>query len=289
MNLKFHKMQGCGNDFLVLDAINSSPPRFRSSEVRYLCNRWFGIGADGLVILSAGQSSELAWEFYNSDGSEAEMCGNAARCAIRYAVDRYFPGEGLIGLETKAGVIRGRKLDPTTVEVMLLPQKGLDLVHTERVLQADENTFQLYCIDTGVPHAVLEVKDIDTYPIDSVGRAIQKHPAFTPDETNVTFFQRISGKRIQSTTYERGVEGETFACGTGAAAAALVFSELYLENLPIVVQVPGGELEVDISPVSRVLLLRGPAEYVMEVELDHIPNDFSTPVLYGARRRKGGL
>lgn len=242
-----------------------------------------------MVVLRSAVGTDAKWDFYNSDGSRAEMCGNAARCAIRYLSDRYFPGDRLISLETKAGVIRGKKISSEVVEVMLLPQKGLELVHHERVIQVDGNAYQLYCIDTGVPHAVLEVKDLDTYPVDTVGRMIQKHAAFQPSETNVTFFQRLSGRRIRSTTYERGVEGETFACGTGAAAAALVFSELYLESLPVEVHVPGGELEVDLSPVSRVLLLRGPADYVMEVEIEHIKAGFEVPALFGARRRKGGL
>ena len=129
----------------------------------------------------------------------------------------------------------------------------------------------------------IEVKDISTYPILDVGKRLLKHPAFGPAGTNVTFFQRMVGQRIKATTFERGVEYETFACGTGVAAAAIVYSELFLQPFPIEVEVPGGVLNVDVSPVSKMLLLQGPAQHVYTVELDGLPRHFDKPFLFNKR------
>ena len=272
MRINFIKMQGCGNDFLFIDAIRSIPPRLNSTEIRFYCDRHFGIGADGVVVLRRSEIADLAWDFFNSDGSVAEMCGNAARCAVRYITEKYLPDE-TVSIETIAGVIKGRKLADNTVEVGL-SKPHFEYNYTEHILEIENNVFQLNCINTGVPHAVLEVKDLITYPINRVGRQIQSHPLFKKEGTNVTFFQRLVGNRIRSTTFERGVAAETLACGTGAAAAALVFSQTYAQPLPVNVSVPGGDLVVDVSPVSRVLLLTGPAEYVFEVDMESAPPHF---------------
>ncbi len=280
MKIRFLKMQGCGNDFLFVDAINGSPPRFRQNEIQYYCDRHFGVGADGLVVLHKSDVADVGWTFYNSDGSPAEMCGNAARCAIKYVNEHYLPNE-TIALETTAGVVRGRRLSDGRVEVALLPKKPFEFEYTEHILEIDKNVYQLFVTNTGVPHAVLEVKDLMTYPVARIGRQIQAHGLFQKDGTNVTFFQRLVANRIRATTFERGVAAETLACGTGAAAAAMVFSQQYAQPAPINVSVPGGDLIVDLSPVSQVLLLTGPAEYVFDVELESAPPHFEKQSVYG--------
>jgi len=284
MNLRFHKMHGCGNDFLIADDFSGHFPELSPGDVRYLCDRNFGLGADGLAVLQEGKETDAKWLFYNCDGSEAEMCGNAARCVIRYLGENHFPGGDAISLETLAGVIKGRTLEDGVVEVTMLSESQDSFELQEKVLEIHGETLQMYCLNTGVPHAVIEVKSLKGYPVDKIGSAILNHPAFAPEKTNVTFFQRLVGNRILSTTFERGVEKETFACGTGAAAAALVFADIYLESLPVEVQVPGGELAVDLSPATRYLLLRGPATYVGEVEALDIPAEFSQPELFGHRK-----
>jgi diaminopimelate epimerase len=279
-------MHGCGNDFLILDYLHGDPPTFYDWEIAYLCDRHFGLGADGFVVLKTSPEAHAAWDFYNSDGSMAEMCGNAARCVIKYLVDKHYPLESPISLETRAGIIKGRKMEESSlVEVMLLPHKNVQLEYTQKVIKSGESAYEVYVVDTGVPHAVIDVKDIDSYPILEVGRKLHKHPAFGPAGTNVTFFQRLVGQKIRSSTFERGVEYETFACGTGVAAAAFVYSEVYLQPFPMQVSVPGGELIVDISPVSKVLLLQGPAEYVYTVEVQEFPRSFEKPHLFSNRRR----
>lgn len=282
MAIVFQKMQGCGNDFLFVDAMKGTPPKLTAEDARYWCDRHFGIGADGIAVLSPGKSSNARWDFFNSDGSRAEMCGNAARCAIRLLSERHFPSEPSLTLETLSGVIRGRRHDGNRVEISM-PIDGKALYYDEKALRIDDFTFDLFCVNTGVPHAVLEVNDIRTYPISKVGRMVQAHPAFQPEGTNVTYFQRVAGKEILSTTFERGVEAETFACGTGAAAAAIVFSERYAVRFPVDVVVPGGRLQVEKDADGRILLL-GPAEYVFQVEVEPPRETAAAPSLYG---RKG--
>ncbi len=284
MNFRFYKMNGCGNDFLILDDFSGQLPDLSPSDVRYLCHRNLGLGADGLAVLRTGKDTDAKWTFFNCDGSEAEMCGNAARCVIRYLADHHFPGGEVISLQTQAGVIRGRVLEEGAVEVTLLSERDSAFSLQEKVIEANGEMLQIFSVNTGVPHAVIEVKSLHGYPVAAVGAVILNHPAFAPEKTNVTFFQRSVGSRIISTTFERGVEQETFACGTGAAAAALVFSEIYFEPLPVEVVVPGGELTVGLSPATRYLLLTGPAVYVAKLEIEELPSEFTVPALFGSKK-----
>lgn len=283
MRFQFHKMQGCGNDFLIYDQMQENEINpLKPHEIQYLCNRHFGIGADGFVILSkGGTKSHCEWRFYNNDGSEAEMCGNAARCAIRFLTDHYFQGEEIVTIETRAGLIKGKIAgERDIVEVTLFGRSDAKPDIVEKLIRSDDEVVRCYCINTGVPHAVIEVKDIHDYPISKIGKMVMHHPAFQPDMTNVTFFQQRVGPQIMATTYERGVEKETLACGTGAAAAALVFSELYVQPLPVQVVMPGGVLSVDASSVAKRLLLRGEAQYVCQVHIDDIPSEFEPKFPY---------
>lgn len=285
MRYPLQKMHGCGNDFLIMDYLGAHAPEFFPEEIAYLCNRNYGLGADGLVVLWESQKAHAGWHFYNSDGSRAEMCGNAARCVIRYLGEKYYPSEVPISLETDVGIIRGKLMDtPGYVEITLSSKPINKIEYEQKLIVAGENSFDVYCVNTGVPHAVIEVRDIHTYPILDVGKRLLKHPAFGEAGTNVTFFQRLVGQKIKATTFERGVEHETYACGTGVAAAAMVYSELFLQPFPVEVEVPGGTLFVDISPVSKMLLLQGPAEYVYRVELEEFPRRFTPPQLYSDRK-----
>lgn len=286
MEFNFLKMQACGNDFLILDSLHSDPPPFYPREIAWLCDRHFGVGADGLVVLMKSQEYHAKWAFYNSDGSEADMCGNAARCAVRYLSEKYYPNDIPICLETKAGVIKGQiKEDTRTIEVTVTSKSYERFDFEQKILATDKYSIEAFLINTGVPHAVVEVKDLDTYPILQVGKDLIRHPALGELGANITFFQRLVGQRIRATTFERGVETETLSCGTGAAAAAVVYSEQYLQPLPIEVSVPGGELVVDISPVSKMLLLQGPANYVYQVSLNEMINNFEKIYPFSQARR----
>ena len=287
MKIHFWKMEACGNDFLVVDSVRErGVGALNSHQVAQICDRNFGVGADGLVVLHGGTSTNARWEFFNADGSEAEMCGNAARCSILFLADRYFANERVISLMTAAGVVKGKKLGPGLAEVSVVARSNPELRYEDRVTVVDGvGTVRAHFIDTGVPHAVIEVDSIETYPIVQVGRALRFNPIFGPKGANVTFFQKTAGNAIYCTTYERGVENETLSCGTGAVAAANIFSETYLQSLPITVRVPGGELVVDMSPVSRVVLLRGPANYVFDGEFPMGDRPYKKVHLYSHSRQ----
>jgi len=288
MNVVFTKMHGCGNDFIIVDNITqASRVPLSTAEVQYLCDRHFGVGADGLVVLRRGEGKiDVHWDFFNSDGSRAEMCGNAARCAIRYVSERHLSPGRVIAIQTQAGVIKGKLLEQGQAEITMFPVGPNGFEIEEKVLATEKNVFQTLCINTGVPHAVIEVKDLSTYPVSSVGRLLVSHKAF-PRGSNITFYQRLSINKILSTTFERGVEEQTYACGTGATAAAIVFAEQYAQDFPIEVTVPGGDLEVDVSPISRIVLLRGETSFVFDGEVDSVASDFEPMELFGSKKGKG--
>ncbi|MBI4404677.1 MAG: diaminopimelate epimerase [Deltaproteobacteria bacterium] len=269
-NLPFIKMHGCGNDFLIFDAFKNPAPHLNQEQVAALCDRHFGIGADGLVVLGPGTETHAEWSFFNSDGSVAAMCGNAARCAFRLLFDEHFKSADLLTLVTGAGVVNGRKRGKDLIEVTMLSTPVTQVDYCEKVMEFDGEVFRLRCLNTGVPHAVIEVTDLQSFPVSKVGRFFVRHPVFLPEGTNVTFYQKGTDREILSTTFERGVENETYACGTGVVAAAILFVQDYLQHFPVEVQVPGGKLIVDLTDAKR-LLLTGPAEYVADINLTKIP------------------
>ena len=245
--IPFVKMSGSGNDFILIDnRTNLVDPEQAAPFVRAVCRRGMSVGADGLILLAADPQGEVdfGWRFFNSDGSESEMCGNGGRCAVRYAMDL-----GLAGRETafrtRAGVIRGQVLDNREVRVQLTepsdyrPQVRID-IHGEAVYLA--------YLDAGVPHAVLVVPDAEAVDVARVGRLVRQHAAFAPRGANVNFVQVLSASDVIIRTYERGVEGETLACGTGCAAAAITLTLADRVKQPVRLRTRGGEvLTVDFT------------------------------------------
>jgi diaminopimelate epimerase len=267
MVLGFTKMTGAGNDFVLIDnrkhKITISP-----DQVVRLCDRHRGIGADGVILLvpCASGKADWAWEFYNSDGSSGEMCGNGARCFGRF-VQKCTGSKRDFTFETGAGVITAR-FQGDRVTVNLTPP--VDLRLNER-LKLSVGPQTLHYINTGVPHVVLFVLDADTAMVQQLGPEIRKHARFAPKGTNVNFVQTLAPSRIRVRTFERGVEGETLACGTGVTASALIASCVYQFRSPIMVQVQGGDvLEVSFQQEKDQfsdVRLTGPADFVFEGEL----------------------
>jgi diaminopimelate epimerase len=256
-------MQAAGNDFIVFDCMQKVEDKKISTEtIVKLCHRNFGVGADGIIILNKGKNSaDCLWQFYNCDGSMAEMCGNGFRCAILFLKEKYFPEKESIAIETVNGILKGKKIDQNLVEVEMPITSPKEILYEDKIFKLDGEMIHSYFLNTGVPHAVIEVKKLSKYPIEKVGKYLVKNPVFAQG-TNVTFFERVEGNKILSTTFERGVEKETLACGTGVSAAAIVFSQLYDQNFPIDVKAPGGLLTVDCEK-NRVTL-KGAAEFVFE-------------------------
>ncbi len=269
MTLEFTKMTGAGNDFILADN-RSGSLTLSTEQVARLCHRQFGIGADGLMLLvpCASRKADWAWEFWNSDGSRAEMCGNGARCFARYIQRVTGWTRPSVTFETTAGVITG-EFEGERVTVNLTPPCGLRL--RESVVTA-EGPVEVSSVNTGVPHAVVFTPDADRAMVQERGRELRFHPHFGPRGTNVNFVQVKGPGWIRVRTYERGVEGETLACGTGVSASALVTAALHGFASPVRVQVQGGdELRVSFNAEGgqyRDVRLNGPATFVFEGRIE---------------------
>ena len=220
----FSKYQGAGNDFVLIDLTMSSAPLDLPSFARYLCNRRLGIGADGLLLLLPSSLADYRMCIFNADGSEASMCGNGIRCLFDF-IQKYKEGGSTLSIETLAGVLRCKR-DGKKISVDLGPAS---IIHWPiEIFDA-----KVFVVDTGVPHAVLFVDKLDLIDLEKEGREIRLHPHFLPHGVNVNFVLIHPDGKLAIRTYERGVESETLACGTGAAAAAFVAMKHYHLASPI--------------------------------------------------------
>ena len=268
MILEFTKMNGAGNDFVLIDN-RAQSIRLTTDQIVRLCHRQRGVGADGLVLLvpATSDQADWRWDFYNSDGSVAEMCGNASRCFARF-VKRLTGANDGITFETGAGVISTR-FRGDQVTVGLTPPQGLRLNETMALAAGPQI---VHSVNTGVPHAVVFVPDADQAMVSTQGAEIRWHPHFAPKGANVNFVQVLGPDLIRVRTFERGVEGETLACGTGVTAAALIAAKVHRFQSPVRVQVQGGDrLEVSFRPAEMTFAdvqLTGPAEFVFEGRIE---------------------
>jgi diaminopimelate epimerase len=235
--IEFYKMSGSGNDFIIIDnrdlSLNVGDlPTF----ARRVCARKISVGADGLFLIEPSMTVDFKWQFFNSDGSVADMCGNGSRCVARYAyLKGIAPKEmsfetiaGIISAEVNGDIVKVKLTNPSTVE-------------TGIKIDADGQKFILDSIDTGVPHAVVFVDDLDDCAVFDLGRKIRRHECFQPRGTNANFATVIDRHKIRVRTYERGVEDETLACGTGMVAAVLTAAQRGLVESPTDVLVQSGE------------------------------------------------
>ncbi len=277
----FTKMCGHGNDFIVVDNLDGALVREWPKDARRWCRRKTGIGADGLLVLEASEREDFRLRIFNSDGSEAEMCGNGSRCAASYAMEKGIAGPSMV-FETLAGSIEA-EVDGRDVTVRLTDVK--DLKRDLKLGIGNNMVFNAFFANSGVPHAVLFAEAFRQLPIfegplqdcpgdaiRNIGRAVRYHPVFEPAGTNVNFVEIAGPGHIRVRTYERGVEEETLACGTGAAASAIVASEITKAGPPpIRVEMAGGTLWVDFrknGPVFESVRLRGAVEWVFQGEIE---------------------
>jgi len=264
MALEFTKMNGAGNDFVLIDnrrqKITLTP-----AQAAQLCHRQRGVGADGVMLLipCASQKADWAWTFFNSDGSSANMCGNGARCFARF-IQKLTGTQKSLSFETGAGIIHAH-FKGELVTINLTNPKELKL---EAKVNLSTGTQAVHSVNTGVEHAVVFVPDADQAMVQSLGRELRYHPHFAPKGTNVNFVQQLGQGKIRVRTYERGVEGETLACGTGVTASALISARLHQLASPVKVQVQGGDwLEVDFMEKNgeySEVRLTGPADFVFQ-------------------------
>ena len=245
--IPFSKLNGSGNDFLLVDNRDGVMDGADFPEfVRKVCDRKRSIGADGMIFLERDRSADFRWRFHNADGSVAEMCGNGGRCAARFAAKRGIAGNRM-SFRTAAGIVRA-EVSGRRVKLQMTPPRGLAV---DRSLTLAGKRFSYSFLDTGVPHAVLFVPDVSRANVAGVGRGIRRHKAFAPRGTNVNFVQPV-GDTLLVRTYERGVEGETLACGTGAVASAILSAVRGVAAPPVTVRTSGGEtLVVHFDPKRK--------------------------------------
>ena len=263
----FMKMSGTGNDFILIDHRNPLlAPEAMADFAAKVCRRKFSVGADGLILIENSSEADFQWQFFNADGSVAEMCGNGARCAARFAFEKNI-APAHMRFQTLAGEIEAR-MERGEVKIRLTPPVDLAL---EQSLLLEEATHPFHSLNTGVPHAVFFTDDLASVPVVPRGRAIRHHGLFQPAGTNVNFVQVLSASALHVRTYERGGEDETMACGTGAVAAALVAALQGLVRPPVAVTTSGGErltihFALEGQTVQEVYL-QGPALMIYEGQL----------------------
>ena len=218
--ITFSKMSGSGNDFIVIDNRSCSMDDINLSQfITSVCRRKMSVGADGLILIEPSDKADFRWRFYNSDGSRAEMCGNGARCAARFAYVNGITGENMT-FETDAGIVSGQ-VNADRAKVKMPDPTDLRLDYS---IELARGPLPVSSINTGVPHVVIMQDGIEEIDVFGLGREIRNHEAFAPAGTNVNFICQQGAGRLAIRTYERGVEDETLACGTGSIASALVAS-----------------------------------------------------------------
>ena len=286
MKLKFTKMHGAGNDFIVIDAVNQQVD-LGPEQWRRLADRRFGIGADQILVVErpVTEGVDFRYRIFNNDGGEVEQCGNGSRAFVRFVSDKGLTDKRSIRVQTMSGVITTRLEDDGSVTVdmgapvlepALVPfdSNGLDGVRQERdtlwpiTVRADgqEKTVLVSVVSMGNPHAVQVVDDVETAPVAETGPQVEHHPRF-PKRVNAGYLQVLDRGHVKLRVFERGA-GETLACGTGACAAVVAGIRRGLLDSPVQVQARGGRLTIGWAGEGQPVYLSGPAETVFEGEID---------------------
>jgi diaminopimelate epimerase len=275
MRLKFTKMHGNGNDFVVFDATHSLPD-LDSAQVRHIADRHFGIGCDQVLLVEAPRhpDTDFHYRIFNADGGEVEQCGNGARCFARFVRDKGLTRKSEIRVGTASGVIVPRiEADGRVTVDMGMPRfapADIPFEAPQRALtymmEVGEKTIEISALSMGNPHAVQVVSNVDLAPVAAQGPLIECHPRF-PQHVNAGYMQLVDRKRIRLRVYERGA-GETLACGTGACAAVVAGISRGLLDTPVIVETRGGELTVAWGGEGTPVMMTGSAETVFEGEID---------------------
>ena len=259
--IKFTKMHGLGNDFIVINALYKSI-YLEPLTIQKLSRRYTGIGFDQLLLLEPSEQVGFACRFFNSDGSEAEQCGNGIRCAARYIHENGLIDATEFAIETKAGIVNINIHDYNKIEVSL----GVPYFEADKqlTLEGHSDVYKMSVLSMGNPHAILTVESLESFPITDIGKQIATHHSF-PKGSNVGFMQIINSKHFLLRTYERGV-GETLACGSNACAAAVsgMMKQVLLNTVTVELEL--GTLQIEWQGVGYPVIMTGSAERVFEGE-----------------------
>lgn len=275
MKLRFTKMQGAGNDFVVIDA-TKTPVHLSHAQIQHIANRYFGVGCDQLLMVETTDNPgvDFRYRIFNADGGEVEQCGNGARCFVRFVVDKGLTSKRDIRVETASGIITLMLQDDGQVTVNMgaprfapaqIPFEAKQQATTYELPLASE-TVTVSAVSMGNPHAVMLVDNVHTAEVASLGPQIESHARF-PQRVNAGFMQVLNEHEINLRVYERG-SGETLACGTGACAAAVSGIQLGTLQSPVKVHTRGGILTIQWAGGESPVLMTGPAEIVFDGEIE---------------------
>ena len=276
--IKFTKMQGLGNDYVYMDAIHQKIEN-ESSLAQFVSNRHFGIGSDGLILICKSDVADFKMRMFNSDGSEAEMCGNGIRCVGKFVYDKGLTDKTTVTIETLAGIktlelnTKDGKVETVKVDMgePILNPKEIPVISDEEpvknlMLEAEERKFKFTCVSMGNPHAITEVEDTEKFDVEKYGKVLEVDKAF-PNKTNVEFIQIVDKNHVKMRVWERGA-GETLACGTGACATAVACYLNGKTDRNVEVELLGGKLFIEWNEENNHIYMTGPAVTVFEGVLE---------------------
>ena len=276
--IKFTKMQGLGNDYVYIDAIHQNINQESSSLAQFVSNRNFGVGSDGLILICKSEVADFKMRMFNSDGSEAEMCGNGIRCVGKFVYDKGLTDKIEVSIETLAGIkvlqlnVKDGKVETARVDMgepILEPDK-IPVISTENpvtnlVATAENKDFTFTCVSMGNPHAITIVEDVQNFDVNKYGKVLEIDKQF-PKRINVEFAQIVDEENIKMRVWERGA-GETLACGTGACATAVACYLNGYTKRNVTIELLGGKLFIEWSKENNHVYMTGPAVTVFEGEL----------------------
>ena len=276
--IKFTKMQGLGNDYVYIDATKENIEN-PSVLAKYISDRHFGVGSDGLILICPSDKADFRMRMFNSDGSEAEMCGNGIRCVGKFVYDKKLTDKTLVTIETKAGIktlklnVKDEKVDTVRVDMgtPILESEKIPVITDENIAQnlrlnALDKSFDFTCVSMGNPHAVTVVDNVTDFDVKKYGSILEVNEVF-PNKTNVEFVEIKDSENIKMRVWERGT-GETLACGTGACASAVACNLNGLTKNSVNVELLGGNLNIELGEDNHVYMT-GPAVTVFEGELNN--------------------
>lgn len=271
--IRFTKMQGAGNDFMVIDGINQAI-HLTVPQIQQLAHRQFGIGFDQLLLVEASDIADFKYRIFNADGSEVAQCGNGARCFVRFVSDQGLTTKREISVETASGIITPKLEHNGLVTVNMGAPRFVpaeipfvaDTMANSYTLDVGGQSVQISAVSMGNPHAVQIVEDVETAPVVELGSKIEIHPRF-PQRVNAGFMQIMDAHHIKLRVFERG-SGETLACGTGACAAVVAGIQLGQLQSPVKVSARGGELHIAWQGGSAPVMMTGPAVTVFKGEVN---------------------
>ncbi|NOX43934.1 MAG: diaminopimelate epimerase [Gammaproteobacteria bacterium] len=275
MNLKFTKMHGLGNDFVVIDGITQVVNLDREN-IKFIADRRFGVGCDQILLIESPRSSDtdFFYRIFNADGGEVEQCGNGARCLARFVMDKALTTKKTVKVATNSGVIelmlQSGELFTVNMGVPRFEPEDLPMITDKTqeryILKADEQPIEIGIVSMGNPHAVVIVDDVDNAPVATTGKSLATHSSF-PEGINAGFMEIVSRCHIKLRVYERG-SGETMACGTGACAAVAYGRVRNLLDERVEVDLKGGRLSIQWNGNGGAVLMTGPAQTVFEGNIE---------------------